>query len=56
MGVILQALLLDIPESLETSRLRVAEKSDFTLEGILRQSRRGADGELADSCMYARLS
>ena len=33
---------------------RVAEKSGFVLEGILRQSRRDAAGELADSCMYAR--
>ena len=33
---------------------RVAEKSGFTLEGILRQSRRDTAGELADSCMYAR--
>lgn len=34
---------------------RVAEKSGFVLEGIRRASRRGADGELADSCMYARI-
>ena len=34
---------------------RVAEKSGFVLEGILRQSRRDTAGELADSCMYARL-
>ena len=34
---------------------RVAEKSDFVLEGILRQSRRDNDGQLADSCMYARV-
>ena len=33
---------------------KVAEKCGFTLEGILRQSRRGASGELADSCVYAR--
>jgi RimJ/RimL family protein N-acetyltransferase len=33
---------------------KVAEKCGFTLEGILRHSRRGASGELADSCMYAR--
>jgi RimJ/RimL family protein N-acetyltransferase len=32
---------------------RVAEKCGFTLEGILRQSRRANDGTLADSCMYA---
>jgi RimJ/RimL family protein N-acetyltransferase len=34
---------------------RVAEKCGFTLEGVLRSSRRGAAGELADSCMYARV-
>jgi RimJ/RimL family protein N-acetyltransferase len=33
---------------------RVAEKCGFTLEGILRQSRRDNAGELADACMYAR--
>lgn len=33
---------------------RVAEKSGFVLEGILRQSRRDTSGELADTCMYAR--
>jgi len=31
----------------------VAEKCGFTLEGILRNSRRANDGSLADSCMYA---
>jgi RimJ/RimL family protein N-acetyltransferase len=34
---------------------RVAEKSGFALEGIHRQARRNTAGELADSCMYARL-
>ena len=34
---------------------RVAEKSGFVLEGILRSSRRDNAGELADSCMYARV-
>ncbi len=34
---------------------RVAEKCGFELEGIRRASRRDADGELADSCMYARI-
>jgi RimJ/RimL family protein N-acetyltransferase len=33
----------------------VAEKCGFELEGILRRSRRDAAGELADSCMYARV-
>jgi RimJ/RimL family protein N-acetyltransferase len=35
---------------------RVAEKSGFTLEGMRRRSRRDTAGELADSCMYARLA
>jgi RimJ/RimL family protein N-acetyltransferase len=35
---------------------RVAEKCGFALEGILRHSRRDASGELADSCMYARVA
>ena len=34
---------------------RVAEKSGFTLEGILRSHRRAPDGGLADTCMYARV-
>ncbi len=34
---------------------RVAEKSGFVLEGVLRQSRRDVGGELADACMYARV-
>jgi len=34
---------------------RVAEKSGFVLEGIRRASRRDTAGELADSCMYARV-
>jgi RimJ/RimL family protein N-acetyltransferase len=34
---------------------RVAEKSGFELEGILRNSRRDTAGALADSCMYARV-
>jgi RimJ/RimL family protein N-acetyltransferase len=33
---------------------RVAEKSGFTLEGVLRSARRDNAGELADKCMYAR--
>ena len=33
---------------------RVAEKNGFELEGILRQSRRDVDGNLADACIYAR--
>lgn len=34
---------------------RVAERSGFELEGIRRSSRRDTAGELADSCMYARV-
>ncbi len=34
---------------------RVAEKCGFALEGILRQRRRDNAGELADSCMFARV-
>jgi RimJ/RimL family protein N-acetyltransferase len=33
----------------------VAEKSGFVLEGIRQRSRRDVAGELADSCMYARI-
>ena len=35
---------------------RVAEKSGFALEGIKRNHRRDTAGELADSCMYARIA
>jgi RimJ/RimL family protein N-acetyltransferase len=38
-----------------TASRRVAEKSGFTLEGIRRNSRRDAAGELADSCLYAQV-
>lgn len=34
---------------------RVAEKSGFELEGVRRRSRRDVKGELADSCMFARI-
>jgi RimJ/RimL family protein N-acetyltransferase len=34
---------------------RVAENCGFDLEGILRKSRRNTGGELADSCMYAKV-
>jgi len=37
------------------SSRRVAEKSGFVLEGILRNSRRDMAGEVADSCMFARV-
>ena len=38
-----------------TASRRVAEKSGFILEGILRSHRRATDGNLADTCMYARV-
>jgi RimJ/RimL family protein N-acetyltransferase len=34
---------------------RVAEKCGFELEGILKRSRRDTAGEIADSCMYAKV-
>ena len=34
---------------------RVAEKSGFVLEGILRQARRDNAGELCDACVYAKV-
>jgi RimJ/RimL family protein N-acetyltransferase len=38
-----------------SSSRKVAEKAGFELEGIRRKSRRDVGGELADSCMYARV-
>ena len=35
---------------------RVAEKCDFTLEGILRYFERANDGTLRDTCIFARYS
>jgi len=34
---------------------KVAERCGFTLEGILHDERRGPDGELASTCIYAKL-
>ena len=34
---------------------RVAEKSGFEFEGTRRNARRDSSGEIADSCMYARI-
>jgi hypothetical protein len=42
-GSPVQPLLLDIPEVIETDRLR------------LRATRAGTAGELADACMYAHV-
>jgi RimJ/RimL family protein N-acetyltransferase len=41
--------------ALNAASRRVAEKSGFALEGVLRNSRRDTAGALADSCMYARV-
>ncbi len=38
-----------------TASRRVAKKSGFSLEGVLRSHRRATDGKLADTCMYARV-
>ncbi len=35
---------------------RVAERADFTLEGILRSECRNPQGELRDTCVYARVA
>ena len=34
---------------------RVAERCQFSLEGVLRQDRRAPDGTLRNTCIYARL-
>ena len=34
---------------------RVAERAGYTLEGILRHQERAPDGELRDTCVYAKL-
>lgn len=34
---------------------RVAERCGYALEGVLRHERRGTDGSLRDTCIYARL-
>jgi hypothetical protein len=58
--VILHALLLEIPEKLESERLtlasaRAGQGAAVNAEGVRRHSRRDAAGGLADSCMYARV-
>jgi RimJ/RimL family protein N-acetyltransferase len=35
---------------------RVAERCGFTLDGVLRNERRGPDGVLVDTCIYSRLA
>lgn len=34
---------------------RVAERAGFMLEGVMRHERRGPDGSLRDTCLYARI-
>jgi RimJ/RimL family protein N-acetyltransferase len=52
----LGAVRLEITsDARNTASRKVAEKAGFELEGIRRKARRDAAGELADSCMYARV-
>ena len=51
LGAVRVELITD--EENERSR-RVAERCQFTLEGILRDERRGQAGELRNTCIYAR--
>jgi RimJ/RimL family protein N-acetyltransferase len=52
----LGAVRLEITsDARNTASRKVAEKAGFELEGIRRKSRRDVGGELADSCMYARV-
>jgi RimJ/RimL family protein N-acetyltransferase len=53
---VLGAVRLEITsDARNTASRKVAEKAGFELEGIRRKSRRDVAGELADSCMYARV-
>jgi RimJ/RimL family protein N-acetyltransferase len=52
----LGAVRLEIAsDARNTASRKVAEKAGFELEGVRRRSRRDVAGELADSCMYARV-
>ena len=53
LGAVRLEIIVD--ESNVRSR-RVAERSGFALEGILRSHRRGPDGALREICVYARLA
>ena len=53
MATLEEALLIEIPETIDTARLQL--RATFALEGILRKSRRDNAGERSDSCMYARV-
>lgn len=43
-----------VTDEQNTASRRVAERSGFVLEGVLRHERRSADGELRNTCLYAR--
>jgi RimJ/RimL family protein N-acetyltransferase len=44
-----------VTDAANAASRHVAERSGFTLEGVLRQERRAPDGSLRDTCMYSRL-
>jgi len=43
-----------ITDEENVSSRRVAERSGFVLEGVLRNERRAPDGTLRNTCVYAR--
>jgi RimJ/RimL family protein N-acetyltransferase len=45
-----------ITDEENVSSRRVAERSGFTLEGILHKERRAPDASLRNTCVYARTS
>jgi RimJ/RimL family protein N-acetyltransferase len=52
----LQAVRIElITDADNLASRRVAERSQFMLEGILRHERRAPDGSLRNTCVYARL-
>ena len=44
-----------VTDEANTRARRVAERCQFTLEGVLRSERRAPDGSLRNTCIYARL-
>lgn len=53
LGAVRVALVTD---ALNTGSRAVATRCGFSLEGVLQQHRRGPQGELRDTCLYARLA